>query len=337
MVDAAFIKSRGRIIRGKTKRKEEHRLLHRPILQRDTRLDDYFMYLPASQLELNLDPLMHYKESTKDLSAFDPPQLMLKQSWSAGTGRFVSYVVEPDQNGQGVITSLSFVSVHGPDNFLPTLEAACLTYNSIFTVYYLLLTSGQFAAERPKVLEREALSVPIPGQEEGLLKGLSDYADVDDRVRRMFGFSDVEWALIEDIFVYTAPYFKSNKSYPANRTNREITGNSELEVYAEYFLKVLRAGFGEEKRLSCVAFVEPIDQQRLPVRLLAVYLDSPLDEPYNTKEMQGAELYSRLTSFYSSLMRLDSSNAGGILFQRIARIYDVTDIAGAKAPTVLHR
>jgi hypothetical protein len=332
LVDKGLLKSRGRIIRGKTKRRKEEALLHRPLLQRETPLDKYFLYLPASQLEPNADPFMHYKESP-DLSAFEPPQLILRQSWSARWGRFMSFVVQPDQTGKGLITSLSFVTVHGPLNRLRVLETACLTYNSILSVYYLLLTSGQFAAERPKVLEIEALSVPIPDPRDGLLKGLRDYHDVDDRIRRIFGFSDVEWALIADMTKYIVPYFKSNASYPADPTKRERS-ESELKDYAEYFLRVLRAGFGEDKRLTCVAFVESESQPKLPVRLLAVYLDSPFETTYDTEELNSGELYGLLNRLYSNFMDRQSSTTGGVFFQRIARIYDVTEMDGKNVPTV---
>ncbi len=332
-VEEGVFKSRGRIIRGKTKRRQDPELVGRPILEKNTPVDKYFLRLPASDLESNQDPRVHFKD-TSDMSGFEPPQLVLKQSWSARSGRFMSFVVEPDQDGQGLITSLSFVSVHAPSDFVEILEVACLTYNSILAVYYLLLTSGQFAAERPKVLETEALSVPIPEPRDNTLAGLRDYSDVDSRVRHLYELSDVEWTLIEDAFMYTVPYFKGKKPEPAQATKREMTGESELERYSEYFLKVLRAGFGEDKPLSCVAFVESQHRKRLPVRLLAVYLDSPLDAPYDIEEIGSTDLYGRLSVLYNNLLKADVTNAGGILFQRIARVYDVTPMGGKNVPTV---
>jgi len=174
----------------------------------------------------------------------------------------------------------------------------------------------------------------MPALKLGLLDGLKDYEDMDNRVRILFGFSDLEWALIEDMAKSTVPYFKSNVSYPDNPTSRGKTRDSELALYAEFFLKVLKAGFGENRPITCVAFEEPRNQKWLPVRLVAIYLESPLRIEFKTEEMDREELYTSLARLHKNLMDPRSSNSGGIFFQRIARIYDVIDLNGQRVPIV---
>lgn len=329
--EAGVLNTRGGIIRGDRKKKcpeiVDRRLLqHRSLKGRALKVD-------AALLPINDDPWIDGKAST-DFRAFAIPQLILKKSWLAEYGRFRAVLVIPDQTRQGILIPDDYVTVHAGNDQISTLETACLTYNSILAVYFLLLISGRFSGERPTVLVEEALSVPLPERPMKTRDVIQGFEDVDEIVHGAFGLSDVEWTLIEDMVNFTVPYYKSNKTYPAEKTKREKTLESEMELYSEYFLKVLRAGFGNNKRISCVAFVEPKDQPKLPVRILAVYFDSPLIEPFDTEEIDSADLYNRLNALYSGLMKSDSSNTGGILFQRIARIYDVTDVGGEKVPTV---
>lgn len=105
--------------------------------------------------------MTHSRDST-DFSAFEMPQLIMKQSWQASSGRFQAAVIESDKQGsQGVICSESCVSIHSSKSHIDILKTACLIYNSKLAVYYLFLSNGFFASYRPKVTVKDLLSVPI--------------------------------------------------------------------------------------------------------------------------------------------------------------------------------
>jgi hypothetical protein len=107
-----------------------------------------------------------------------------------------------------------------------------------------------------------------------------------------------------------------------------------MRLYGEFFLKVLKAGFGQDKRITCVPFVEAPNQERLPVRLVAFYLESPLETEYQAEEIDSEGLYRRLAQLHTNLMNPGAMNSEGILFHRIARIYDVIDVNGQEVPVV---
>ncbi len=306
-------------------------ILGRRILTSDDQIEGSFLRLQADKLGKITDARSRRRT---DLEAFEIPQLVLKRSWLAGEERFRAFLVDPDELGQGILTTDAFISIHAPLDQRATLEAACLTYNSAFAVYYLLLTSGRFASERPALLVQEALNVPIPDTSVGPMSKLGDPRAVDLTIRNAFGFSDLQWALIQDLVTCTVPYFKSGEPLPARQTHRVQTRKSELETYSDYFLRVLQAGFGDERPVTCVAFVERESQPRLPIRLLAIYLNSPWEVKYKTEEINGAQLYKLLAQLHKRLMARGSPNSGGVVFQRIARIYDVADIHDRKIPTV---
>ncbi|MFH1114139.1 MAG: SAM-dependent DNA methyltransferase, partial [Pseudomonadota bacterium] len=331
-VDSGQMHARGRVIRGKQEKLVQPEILDRRILTSEKQIENCLFHIDAESLPLNKDTSTHRRFT--NLLAFNVPQLILKQSWTVRDGRFRALMVNPDASGSGIVTTLSYVSVHASQELEPVLETACMIYNSIFAVYYLLLTSGRFAVERPTILDQETLYVPLPELGSDLLKGLNSLGDVDSTVRSLFAFSEVEWALIEDMTKYTVPSAKSKVSYPYDPTSRENTGYSEMRLYGEFFLKVLKAGFGEDKSITYVPFVEAPSQKRLPVRLVAFYLESPLETEYKIEEINSEDLYRRLGLLHRNLMDLGSSSSGGIFFQRIARIYDVTNIDGQRVPVV---
>jgi len=140
---------------------------------------------------------------------FQSPQLIIKQSWLEGSGRFQAALVHAAPGAAGVLCSDSYVSVHAPAEQREILEAAWLAQNSKWATYYQLLTSGQFAACIPKPLEGELRSLPLPEPRRGLLDGIKTVADVDNRIRELLSFKESEWALIEDLFAFTLPDFKA--------------------------------------------------------------------------------------------------------------------------------
>jgi hypothetical protein len=209
--------------------------------------------------------------------------------------------------------------VHGPTALL---EAACLALNSMLATYYLLLTSGRFASYRPEALVKELLAVPVPKPQAGLLEGVDHESEVDRRVFGAFGFKDAERVLIEDLFNYTLPDFQGGDFSPGRRrTTRLADGRLEpnLAAYCEYFVRVLKAGFGDDKAITATIFQEP--DEYLPYRLVAFELGRASDEQTVVARVNVPELISRLEQL-NGRWRERQSNYGGLYWERVARVYD---------------
>ena len=207
-----LVKTREGIIRGNRGQKQNS-LVGRPILEEDQFPEFASLRLDTRKLPLNTDPYTD-SSASNDFSAFDLPQLLIKQSWRTVHGRFEAALVKSTPELGGTLCSQSYISIHCPDELLSKLEAACLSYNSLVGVYYLLLTSGRLASYRPEPLVDELLNVPLPDAQAGLLKGVKTLADVDTRIREAFHFKDSEWVLLEDLIRYTLPDFKGGISSP---------------------------------------------------------------------------------------------------------------------------
>jgi hypothetical protein len=287
--DRKLAKTREGVIRGNRGLKQR-KILNRPILEEDNFPRADSLYLKASRLPLNEDPWTD-SAASRDFTAFDLPQLLIKQSWQTEHGRFQAAVVRSDEELGGVICSQSYISVHVEEELLPELEAACLSYNSQVAVYFLLLTSGRLSSYRPEPLVSELLNVPIPEPRKGLLRGLRTLDDIDARVREVFQFKDSEWTLIEDLVNYTLPEFKEGEGSPGRQMTRrhdapEDHKEPDLNDYCEYFLRVIKAGFGQDKNACATIYHDATERgqafARLPIRMVAIHLDWPGRERVET-------------------------------------------------------
>ncbi len=302
--------------------------------------ENTFLKLNPEDLPINDDPMTHSRDST-DFLAFEIPQLILKQSWQASIGRFQATIVESDdQTHQGIICSESCVSVHTSKSNIDILEIACLIYNSKLTVYYLFLSNGFFASYRPKVTVRDLLSVPILQNKEVNLDSVKTHDEVDRLVNQLFALKDSEYALIEDLFDYTLPDFKGGASSPGRqKTQRSVLNLFErseephLKKYCEYFLRVIKAGFGRDKKVCATIFQESTGDY-LSVRLVAIYLNKSIHDGIKVETINSQVLFNRLNQLNDLFVEQDNSDAGGIFYQRVARVYTSTEWRGEQVPTV---
>lgn len=294
-----------------------------------------FMYLKPHLLPVNHNPMAHRPPRPE---IFKSPQLLIKQSWLVGPGRFQAVLVDAPLGDEGVLCSDSYVSVHAPAERREILEAAWLAQNSKWATYYQLLTSGRFATFIPQPLEDELRGLPLPEPCPGLLDGIKKPEDVDKRIRDLFRFKESEWALIEDLFDFTLPDFKGDARSPGRQpTLRKPQGNkafaeADLRQYADQFIRVLKAGFGMEKELCATIFQEPL-ADRLPVRLLAIHLHWPGRKPVEIETMESDALLQRLGKLYAECMKAPDKG-GGFYFERSARIYAPHPTPKGKVPTV---
>jgi hypothetical protein len=184
----------------------------------------------------------------------------------------------------------------------------------------------------PKVAVEDILRVPLPEVRPNLLEGISNYEQLDESVRKAFGFSDSEWVLIDDLFDYTLPDFKGNEKSPGRLPTRSEDSHdteSFLKEYADYCLRTLKSGFGEDKNIKAVIFSED-DKHWLPVRLVALYLDDIKSEII--VEKHACARLREILMHYDQ--KLSSSSGQSAFYRRVARIYDVTDRGAKRVPTV---
>ncbi len=331
------IHSREGMIRGDRGQRQDQ-ICGRHILEVDDFPDGVFLYLDASALPINEDPWTHSRDSTS-YEAFQFPQLVIKQGWTVSTERFRAVIVtNPAQ--EGVICSQSYISVHCPIGESKILESAALSYNSSIAVYFLLLSSGRLASYRPEPLVEEMRSVPLANVTHGVLDGLSSVEEVDDRVKELFGLRDAEWVLVEDLCKYTLPDFKGDETSPGRQpTNRygrkECFPDEEphLTAYCEYFLRVLRAGFGQDKAISATIFQDAHDTN-LPVRLVAIHLEKSGDNDIIVQRIDSFELCTTLLELNEKFLHTGDTRRGGVFFQRVALVYVNIQIDMREVPTI---
>jgi hypothetical protein len=169
---------------------------------------------------------------------------------------------------------------------------------------------------------------------------LETLEDVDERVRKAFGFKDAEWTLVEDLFRYTLPDFKGDETspgrQPTERTPRFAQppkAEPQLADYCRYFIRVLKAGFGQDKPI-CATIFQDDAQSPLPVRLVAIHLDWPRDEPIVVEPIDSAALCERLLELDQKWLTGGQPGRGGIFYQRVAMVYSEFQHRRRSIPTV---
>jgi len=333
-----IVKTRQGIIRSDRSKKQKD-IVGKHILESKKFPDSTFLFLEAKSLPVNNDPCTHSRDST-DFSAFEMPQMILKQGWQISSQRFQAAITIPDDNNRGVLCSKSYVSVHISEKYSSLLETACLTYNSKIAVYYLLLSSNRFTSYRPETNVGDLLRVPIPEACPVLLENIQTFDEVDEWVRIAFSFKDSEWVLINDLFNYTLLDFKGDGASPGRRKTHRVDNSQsqnntepELTAYCEYFLRVLKAGFGQDKQVCATIFQEQT-KTLLPIRLIAIHLNRANCHGVHIEPIDSPDLMKRLENLNKLYMERISIQYGDIFYQRIARIYDSVQINGAKIPTI---
>ncbi|MEG3900918.1 N-6 DNA methylase [Microcoleus sp. B4-C5] len=322
------------------RKKLQDNLRNKRILREIDFLDKSFLYLNAEQLPINDDPYIDSGTGLSSLSAFQLPQMILKLSWQKKSARFRSVIIDTDNTNEGIICSKSYVSIHIPEKHISQLNAACLAYNSKLAVYYLLLSSGRFASYIPEVNVDDLLRVPIPELSVGELHNIKTVEDIDERIRQAFEFKDSEWVLINDLFNYTLQDFQGDSASPGRqrtlrRNNSQSQNNSEPELtaYCEYFLRVIKAGFGQDKQV-CATIFQEITNTLLPIRLVAIYLNRPDCEGVHIEPIDSPDLLELLQKLNQLYLKRGNIEDGSIFYQRVARIYDSVELSGVKIPTI---
>lgn len=274
---------------------------------------DSFLTIEGENLPVVHDLKIHSRAST-GVAAFECPQLIVKHSLNSPTRRFHARLAK-SSDGRGILPNQSYFSVHAEASIL---EAACLAHNSTLAVYFHFLTSGRVSAYRPKLSREEILSLPIPYPEEASLEGVTDHASLDKRVYELFRLNDAERVLVEDTLAYTVDGFLETEGTLGDEPTASGVqeGEDHLRAYCEHFIRVIRAGFGEDKGVSATIFRGA--QEQMPLRLVAFKLGATPSVEVNVEEMESPALLRQL----QKLGDLDTRAGGGLFNRRIARIYD---------------
>lgn len=313
------LKTRDGIIRGDRKKKVKD-IVGRRLLATEQFPAASFLHLDAETLPKNTDAAVDAKAST-DFAAFDLPQLLIKKTMQQDPGRFRAVIVQ----GEGVICSHSYVSVHGPESFL---ETAALVYNSRVAVYFLFLTSSRLGTYRPEVLTNELVRVPVPQMHSRKAK-VTTFTDIDKQVRQFFEFKEAEWALIDDRLTYTFPDFATGTGSPGRQTTKR-DHNDELQSFCDNFLKVLESSLGTARTISATIFTEQPGQSALAVRMVAIHFGSTASQRINTHAIGSAELYHELQTFTRRLTDAEERTS----YVREFRHYEVIQMDGERVPTI---
>ena len=131
--------------------------------------------------------------------------------------------------------------------------------------------------------------------------------------------------MVEDLFNYTLPDFRGDVSSPGRqRTARAVNGKREpqLSTYCEYFIRVLKAGFGHDKAITATIFQEP--SERLPYRMVAFELGRASGEEIVVARLEAPQLIAELESL-NRRGRERQPNYGGVYRERVAQVYDQLD------------
>lgn len=272
-----------------------------------------FLTLDGETLPVVHDLKIHSRAST-GVAAFEWPQLIVKHSLNSPTRRFHARLTSPP-DGRGILPNQSYFSVHADASIL---EAAWLAHNSTLAVYFHFLTSGRVSAYRPKLSREEILSLPIPYPDEASLEGVSDHASLDKRVYELFRLNDAERVLVEDTLAYTVDGFLEAEGTLGDEPTAYGVqdGEDHLRAYCEHFIRVIRAGFGEDKGVAATIFRGA--QEQMPLRLVAFRLGATPSVEVNVEEMESPALLRQL----QELGDLDGYSGGGLFNRRVARIYD---------------
>jgi hypothetical protein len=330
-IDDGVLHKRLGIVRGNRK-KPEPAIVGRHILEASEFPAGTWLHLRAGDLPKNKDPDTD-GASSRTMAPFELPQLLIKKAWSSDSKRFRAALVDGGPGTAGVICTPAFMTVHLPQASQYLLEAACLTLNSVVAVYYLLLTSGQGASTIPSALVEELLSVPLPLPNAKSLREFRTVAEIDAHLRAALALTEAEWILIQDFMDHVLSQLQDAGSGGWRTYVGEVVDGSDADLiaYCECFLRVLRDGMGARAAATVFRGQTP---EALPLHMVAVYLDYPAPRPVEFELVGDEALVDRLSELNQTYLQRRPSGAGGIFFQRTARIYDTALVDGVRVPVV---
>jgi hypothetical protein len=323
------------VIRGNRERHQEF-LVGKRWLRRSDFPKNPLEPIRAGTLQINFDDETD-KDASRDFAAFALPQLIIKQSWHQPSNRFQAALVESTPEIGPVLCPDSYVSTTSNDPAI--CQSVWAMLNSQLAVYFLLLTSGQFAAGIPKPLEKEMRALPIPDADKVDLSNIKNLEQLDKLIRRAFGLNEAQRALVEDLFHVTLRDFKGAQNSPGRlittRLVRDKKGSREepeLALYCDYFLRALRAAFGGDKAVSTTIFQETAGEKLLPLRMVAIHFDLLTEPVVRVETLQSEELRGEIERLDAE--EQERSSQGSVYTRSVVRCYTTTKHQSRTVPTV---
>lgn len=288
--------------------------------------NEAFLHLNQSEVPTWDDPRVADTDSA-GFDAFQSPQLLIKMTYSRKDGRMRAVRVRPSASRWGVLCKKTYMSVCDSRSDGRQVDAACVAFNSMIVTWYLALTSSRLGHNRPEVLVRELLDVPLP-EESADLGALKTFGDLDRYAAKLFGLTEADMLLVDDCVKRTLPQAQHETAlsgYSATRRSEDPEdGDPDLSAYAECILRVLRSTFGPQRRVGARVYEEIGGSERLPVRMVAIYLDLPAAGTVIVEAMTAEGLMNSLRDFYEQTMRTRSRDRSGegLGIQRVAFLFD---------------
>ena len=322
------IASREGMIRGASKQRPAREIVGRRLLADTEFPPGAFLESAATNFPVNHDPMVHTRDS-KDLTAFDPPQLIFKQSWRAESGRFQAIIIHPDTKGRGVLCSDSYVSIRDLSGAKDLLAGLWLCLNSSFAPFWFALTGAQFAGFIPKATETELRQLPALRFPSDKLPAIATegYAAIDRTVLDLLDLSEAERILVEDLHQVVLPDAQRQGGDPPGR---KPVSPDEVAAYAHTFLKVVEATFGQSRPASATIY-HASGPDGPPVQLIAIHLDWKRHPQVQHESITTPALLDKLHECHSRILQAPDAPLG---FQRIVEVFSSLPTDAGPAPTL---
>jgi hypothetical protein len=339
--EKGVLRARNGFKRGILRAKKYAQAQNLPVLESHTIWDKLPIAVDSDQFPTNTNLMFErFRELDENYTL---PLLVIKESWTVEAKRFKAVLVKAaSPSANKLLFSQSFNGIRSPPGSGYDINSIGLAINSILAVYYFLLTGARMGSYRPTLLLDDIREFPLPECEKVSTRELSAMTEgtIDKRVKDIYGLKDAEWVLVEDWCKYGMDDFKGGVNSRARQPTRCASGGSGEEGedvlmdYCEYFRRVLRAGFGEDKRVSATIFREATEAF-LPVRLVAVHLETPAKPFVRVETIDSPKLIDRLKALDDRFLKSTQRPAeGGIFYQRVARVYDTVVMGESEVPTV---
>lgn len=107
----------------------------------------------------------------------------------------------------------------------------------------------------------------------------------------------------------------------------------EIVAYCEQFLRVLKAGFGQDKQVCATIFQEQTETL-LPIRLVAISFNKPNSKAVEVSSISFFDLTNRLQDLKKLESEWDDVGIEDAFYQEENYFYDSVELNGVKIPTV---
>jgi hypothetical protein len=300
----------------------------KPILAAPAFPEGTFIQLTASDLPAWKHPVATSRDST-DFTAFESPQILLKQSFEATTRRMRAAIVKQASHSNLTICREAYVSCHDRSDDARHIRGACIVYNSEFAVCFFALTCGRFPLYNSNVPAKELIRLPLAEEPQCFdLSAFSSFEEIDLAAREILKLTEAESILVDDFVHFSLPDLLRKALGPGRQLTLRAEGSAEapsdLHRYAETFLRVIASTFGEGRAIGATIFDEPGDQ-RLPVRMLTFHLGGDSEGgTIRTEAITADGLLDNLNDFWREQLTnrsRDSMSSTGIGFQRVAYLF----------------